>query len=110
MGPGGESSSSHEKSIYLPSRPKFSWDVRNIPWTDGRGDQSGYARSVKLWKKFHALLAVNNSNKIPDNLQGIMLQSQLFGRAAYLCKSVPEDIESPNGANAIVNTVYKRDH
>jgi len=103
-------SSSNDRSVYLPSRPKYSWDVRNVPWTDGRGDQAGYSRSVKLWRKFHAQLPANNSNKIPAELQGIMLQSQLFDRAQDLVKAVPEeDIESEDGADAIVKAVYKRD-
>lgn len=57
----------------LPSRPKFSWDVCNVPLTNGLGDQSGYARSVKLWKTFHSQLPATNSNKIAPNLHGIML-------------------------------------
>lgn len=103
-------SSSNDRSVYLPSRPKYSWDVRNVPWTDGRGDQAGYARSVKLWRKFHAHLPANKSNQIPAELEGIMLQSQLYGRAQDLVKAVTEeDIESEDGTDAIVKALNKRD-
>lgn len=96
MGPGG--SSSFEKLAYLPSRSKFSWNIRNVPLTDVRGEQFEYARNVNLWKRFHDQLASINSNKISPNLQGIMLLSQLFGSAINMCKSIPDEVvESKRG-------------
>jgi len=94
----------------LPSRPRFSWDSRNVPWTDGKGNQEEYANAVKLWKSFHDLLPATNPNKITPALQGIMLQSQLFGRARDLVKKIdPETIQSDTGAAEIVKVVHKRD-
>eukprot|EP00171_Calliarthron_tuberculosum_P022021 IDg22021t1 len=94
----------------FPSRPKFSWDIRNVPWTDGKGSQDEYARSVSLWRKVHDMLPDTNANKIPAKLQGIMLQSQLFGRARDLCKSIPEKLlQSEQGVDEIVNAIHKRD-
>ena len=94
----------------LPSRPKFSWDVKNVPWTDGKGNQEDYKDSVKLWSAFHDKLPVANANKIPDELRGIMLQSQLYGRAKDLCKKLSDvTIQSKGGSDAIVNAVCKRD-
>jgi len=102
MGPG-------ENSL-LPQRPKFSWDVRNAPWTDGIGNQEGYAESVKLWKTYHDSLVPTNSTKIPAALQGIVLQSQLFGRAKdTVRKLAASEIASETGATKIVNALHKRD-
>ena len=55
-----------------PSRPNFHWDLRNPPWTDGRGPQEQYFNAVKLWKQFHDQLPEGNSNKIPSRLQGLL--------------------------------------
>ena len=94
----------------LPLRPRFAWDIRSVPWTDGRGNQDQYASAVALWKAFHDKLPDANSNKIPKDLQGIMLQSQLYGRARDLCKSIPDEtIQSEDGSEAIVNKIYQRD-
>ena len=94
----------------VPSRPKFSWDVGNVPWADGKGDQDQYKNSVLLWKAFHDRLPEANSNKIPGELQGIALQSQLYGRALDLSKKIPSTtIQSIEGASQIVKAVYKRD-
>lgn len=52
---------------------------------------------------------MNNSKKVPDKFQGIMLQSQLFGCVADLRKSIPEEnVESTDRAEAIVRAVYRR--
>eukprot|EP00171_Calliarthron_tuberculosum_P017605 IDg17605t1 len=94
----------------LPKRPRFSWDIKTVPWTEGKGNQEDYATSVALWSQFHNKLPNQNSNKIPADLRGIMLQSQLYGRARDLCKKISaETIQSENGADSIVKAVYKRD-
>ena len=80
------------------------------PCTDGHGDQAGYARSVKLWKLFQEKLPATNPNKLLPELQGIMLMSQLYGRAQYLCKSIPKDVvSSSEGADAIFQAVFNSD-
>ena len=94
----------------LPSRPRFSWDARCVPWTDGKGNQEEYARAVKMWRTFHNKLPDGHAAKILPSLQGIMLQSQLFGRARDLCMKISSDIiESDDGPDAIVNEIHKRD-
>lgn len=94
----------------LPSRPKFSWDIKTAPWTDGRGDQAEYKATVNLWKTFHNSLPANNNNKIPPNLQAICLKSQLFGRAKDLCSGISNtDLNTENGVDLIVNSIHKRD-
>ena len=97
-------------SSSLPSRPRFSWDLKSVPWTDGKGSQEEYASAVMLWSALHDKLPDSNSNKIPLELRGIMLQSQLYGRAKEICKKVSDsEIQSAGGARAILNAVYKRD-
>ena len=73
----------------LPKRPRFSWDIRSVPWTDGKGDQEEYVNAVRSWSSFHNKLPDSNSNKIPKSLRGIMLHSHLYGRAKDLCKEIP---------------------
>ena len=105
MGPGIENGKGG-----LPNRPRFSWDVRSVPWTDGKGKQDDYADAVELWSAFHDALPGKNSNKIPAELRGIMLQANLFGRAKDLAKKIPDTtIRSNNGASAIVRGIHKRD-
>ena len=97
-------------SAVLPSRPRFSWDLKNVPWTDGKGSQEEYAEAVRLWSALHDKLPDSSSNKIGSDIRGIMLKSQFYGRAKEIVKKVPDDvIESNEGAQAIVNAVYKRD-
>lgn len=94
----------------LPARPKFSWDLRNAPWTDGRGPQDGYYDSVLRWKAFHDKLPDTNSNKIPRELQGVVIQSQLFGRALDLSQKLSADeIGSVDGALNVAKCIHKRD-
>ena len=94
----------------LPSRPRFHCDIRNTPWTDGKGPQDEYFAAVKLWKFFHDNLEISNSNKIPQKLQGIVLLSQIYGRATNLVKKVPqEDVESEDGAMHVARAIHKRD-
>ena len=81
-----------------PSRPRFQWDARSPPWTDGKGNQKRFLKAVKLWKEFHDALPASNSNKIPSNLQGIVLKSQLFGRAQDLVSNISsEELRSAEG-------------
>ena len=94
----------------LPKRPRFSWDIRSVPWTDGKGDQEEYVNAVRSWSSFHNKLPDSNSNKIPKSLRGIMLHSHLYGRAKDLCKEIPfAEIESDDGVDKICKAVYKQD-
>ena len=65
MGPGN----SHN----LPLRPKFAFDLKNPPWTDGRGNQESYYSNVVLWKSMHDKLPPGHGIKIDPQLQGIVL-------------------------------------
>ena len=94
----------------LPKRPRFSWDIRSVPWTDGKGDQEEYVNAVRSWSSFHNKLPDSNSNKIPKSLRGIMLHSNLYGRAKYLCKEISfTEIESDDGVDKICKAVYEQD-
>ncbi len=94
----------------VPTRPKFSWDAKSAPWTDGKGDQEEYQKSVKLWEAFHNALPDNNSNKIPSNLRAICLKSQLYGRAKDLCSGIAdESLLDADGVQKIVHCIYQRD-
>lgn len=104
MGPG-----SHSRSD-VPSRPRFTWDLRNCPWTDGKGSQEAYATALSDWSEYHDILPSANANKVAKNLRGLQLKSQLFDRAADLIKDIPRDVlVSEKGADAIVADLYKRD-
>ena len=94
----------------LLKRPRFSWDLRSVPWTDGKGNQEDYVNAVTSWKSFHDKLPDTNSNKILENLRGMMLQSHLYGRAKDLCRHIPfSEIESKNGVDLIGEALYKKD-
>ena len=97
-------------SYDLPKRPRFSWDIRTVPWTDGKGSQEDYVSSVTSWDSFHAKLPDSNSNKIPKGLRGIMLHSHLYGRAKDLCKDIPfAKISSNEGVQLICKALHKKD-
>lgn len=94
----------------LPPRPKFIWDPKPPPWTDGSGDQQAHKLEVELWKQFHYHLPANNSNKIPINLEGICLKSQLLCRAIDLSSGItPEQLSGENAVDLIINAIYKTD-
>lgn len=91
-----------------PSYPSFSRDLRNCPWTDGRGNQELYASAVEMWSSYDDFLADSNSNKISNNIRGLTLRAQLCDRAIDLCRSIPnEDLLTKDGADKIVAALYK---
>lgn len=98
------------KNSGLPSRHRFSWDINTVPWTDGRGNQAEYKKAVDLWVSFHNKLPDTNPNKIAAHRRGIMLKSNLYGRAKYLCAGITDDqISSSKGVEHIVHAIYRRD-
>ena len=100
----------HDNFNSVPARPRCSWDIKTAPWTDGKGNADQYIKAVKLWKEFHDTLPANYSSKIPANLQGIFLKSQLFGRAADIGEKVTEEeLKSANGAIKLAKAVFKID-
>ena len=94
----------------LPSRPRFSWDTRNAPWTDGIGDQEDYANAVKRWCAFHDSLHDNNANKVMKVSRGMILQSQLYVRAKIRGDDFHDTVLcSEDGVTAVVDAIYKTD-
>lgn len=106
----GPEPSAKSSGMSLPSRPRFSWDMKSVPWTDGKGPQDEYAEAVLEWCNFHDLLPATNSNKLDKILRGSILKSQCYGRAKDLVKSVKtQDLNSENGADHVVSAIHKRD-
>lgn len=90
------------------SRPKVSWDIRSVSWTDERVYQSDYATSVRLWCDFHHMLPATNYNKINTELRGMCHKSQLFGRARDVFLGIPLDtIKSSDGFSGIIDAIHK---
>lgn len=94
----------------LPARPRFSWDTRNAPWTDGVGDQEPYANAVRRWSAYHDTLPDSNGNKVLKASRGMILHSQLYGRAKIRGDALEDSLLcSEGGIDAIVDAVYKMD-
>lgn len=94
----------------FPCRPKFSWDSKNVPWTDVCGPENGYAESFELWSSFYDLLDDSNPNKISSRLRRIFLQFQLFCRARVQARNIDKNpLHSSSGAEALVAAIFKRD-
>ena len=94
----------------LPFRPRFSCDSRQVPWTDGKGNQEQYAAAVRLWKLFHDTFPDSNGNKIPKSLQAVMFRSKIYCQAADLCKRLTDsDLADEAGTQKVLDCVYKRD-
>lgn len=66
------------------NRPRFTWDIKSVPWTDGKGGQLQYAKYVRRWSAFHDNLDETNSNKIKKKNRGIVLLSNLYLHALDL--------------------------
>ena len=98
------------KIASVPARPRFAWDLKSPPWTDGKGSGEKYIATVKLWKKYHDKLPLNSSSKIPPDMQGIALKSQLYGRADIVASKISdEDLMKEDGALTLAKAIYKID-
>lgn len=83
----------------MMSHPRFVWDVRLPPRTDGQGNQEAYWEAASLWKEYHGSLPFKNSNQVPPNQQGIILISQLEGREKNMAKELSkEDLKEEEGS------------
>lgn len=81
--------------------------MKSPPWADGKESQEIYHEAVKQWKKFHDTIVDTNSKIL---LQGMVLVSQLYGRARDLAKKVSEtEIESVNGELMVASEIHKMD-
>lgn len=58
----------------FPKRPRFAWDEKCPPWTDGKGNQDKFKAAVEDWKEFNNALPASSPNKVPTTLQGIVLK------------------------------------
>ena len=64
---------------------------------------------MKLWKRCNDRLPERSANNIPENLQGIVLKSQFYGRAIDLVKKLsPDEIEADNGALNVASAIFKQ--
>lgn len=89
----------------LPTRPKFTWDLRSVPWTDGRRDQQGFSTEVK-WCAFHDTLKESNANKIEKSQRGLVLHTQLYGRAADLARHLSiEELQKDDAVDKILPAI-----
>ena len=87
-------------------RPRFSWDAKTPPWTDGKGNQERFKVSVEDWVAFHDSLPENSSKKMSKEVQGIVLKSQLFEQASDQCSELTKaQLKSVEVVNLIVNSV-----
>lgn len=94
----------------LPSHPKFSWDIKEVLWPDGRGPLDGCAESVEPWSSFHDLLDDLISNKVPSSLRGILLKFQIFGHARDQARNIGKILlQSSSGADEVVSAIFRRD-
>ena len=82
-------------NLDLTRRPRCSREIRFVPWTHGKGVTEEYVYAVKSCSSFYDKLPDLNSNKVPQELRGIMLQSHLYECTKDLCKDLLfEEIES----------------
>lgn len=100
------------RNLDLLTCPRFFWDIRAVPWTDGKRDQHEYVKAVCRRSAFHENLPDGNSNKITDKNRGTVLLSNLYGSAKELCDKIEDVVLNPDAAKStelIISTMYKRD-
>ena len=91
-----------------PGRPRFHWDPRNAPWTDGRDPQDEYIRAVKHWCRYHDAVPDSYSKKVPTDLQAMLLHAQLQERANEITMSIDvEQLKSPTGEQLLFEAIDK---
>lgn len=91
-------------------RPPFSWDTSSVSWTDGRGDQQGYAKAVRGLCAFYDNLSEDNSNKIDKYSRTVFLLYNLYGCVADMCEWIGEKVlGSDNEVELIVSHINKCD-
>lgn len=94
----------------LSIRPRFAWDAKSPPWTDGKGNQENFKNAVYDWKEYHDYLPDTSSNKLPLQIHAIALKSQLYGQAADLIAELRnEQLKSEDVVKLIVDAVYQAD-
>lgn len=91
-------------------RPRFQWDVKNAPWSDGVGDQYEYVRSVRSRSVCMDALGTNRSNRVPKKLRRLLLQAQLRWRGKELTSHLsPEELVTGNGVEVIIDSLHNPD-
>lgn len=81
---------------------KFAMDKR-------QGESRKFKSAVHDWVEYHDSLPDSYKN-ILNNMQGLILKSQLYRQDADLCSDLTKkQLKHKNGASLIVNAVYQRD-
>lgn len=95
------------KNIDLHARPKFQWDLKSAPSTDGIGDQTEYRQNLRKWKQFpNARPNATGKTYRPQ----YMLSVLLLGRAKKLCSGITDQqLQSEKWFDLIINDIYKHD-
>lgn len=92
----------------MSNKPRFGWDIRTSPGTDGKGYQEGYARAFELWCDYQDSLPDINTNKINKTQCGTLLLAQLSSRAIDRTSGLSkDDVKSDGGADMLVAAIYK---
>lgn len=97
-----------DKSV--SSLPKFLFNGKSVPWTDGHGPQERDAEVVEVWSSQNDPLPDTNPNKFPKNVRGSILKSQLYGCARDVARRVKtEELQSVDGVSFVVDAIFKKD-
>lgn len=66
-----------ESRLQLRSQQRFSWDIKYVRWTDGKGDLLEFSKSVERWDTFRDNILDNNRKKLAHKNRGVVLLSHL---------------------------------
>lgn len=93
----------------LPARHRFTKDVKNVPWTGGKGDQTIYDQAVSHWYSFQNNLSDDNRDRIDSKNRGFALLAHLFGHAAEIfCTNTSDIVAAEDGTQLIVETIHEQ--
>lgn len=70
-----------------------------------------FGKEVRRSSAFHDNHPDINNNKLPRNLRGLMLISNLYGRAEALIEGRKDEIRAvDNGTKVFLKSIYKQGH
>lgn len=96
------------RSLFL--RPRCSWDLRAVPWTDGVGNKAQFVIDVEDWSPFHDNLPATNRPKITPSNRGVLTITQVYVKARKHCRAVRADlIAADNETILILDAFHKKD-
>lgn len=90
----------------------FFWKICSASWSYGKNDQHELAKAVRRSMSIHSDLSEINFNKLTDKNHGIILASNMCGRANELCDKIEHEmlyIDATNCTELIVSTINKCD-